>query len=156
MDLHQATGKQVTLYLVLGFRFPLTDWEAGPLRCCPVLLTLAIIDYISGYVKCFLGLILHKYQRIYLCIVYISADYRLWYNLCGGDTMVDKSRYKGYTSAHNEAHKRYMEGHVEIRARVSKDERDAIQAAAHAAGQSVNAYTRQAIQERMERDKATQ
>lgn len=66
--------------------------------------------------------------------------------------MGEQSRYKGYTPAHNEAHKRYMAGYVEIRARVSQAERDAIQAAAEAAGQSVNAYTRQAIQERMERD----
>ena len=70
--------------------------------------------------------------------------------------MGEQSRYKGYTPAHNQAHKRYMAGYVEIRARVSKDERDAIQAAAEAAGQSVNAYTRQAIQERMERDKGGQ
>lgn len=67
--------------------------------------------------------------------------------------MGEQSRYKGYTPAHNEAHKRYMAGHVEIRARVSQSERDAIQAAAEAAGQSLNAYTRQAIAERMERDK---
>lgn len=37
---------------------------------------------------------------------------------------------------------------------VPKGDKDAIQAAAEAAGQSVNAYTRQAIQERMERDRA--
>lgn len=62
------------------------------------------------------------------------------------------NRYKGYTPAQNDAQKRYMQGKVAIRAIVSQDERDAIQDAAKAAGQSINAYTRQAIQERMERD----
>lgn len=36
---------------------------------------------------------------------------------------------------------------------VPKGDKDAIQAAAEAVGQSVNAYTRQAIAERMERDR---
>lgn len=62
------------------------------------------------------------------------------------------TRYKGYTAAQNAAQQRYMQGKVALRAIVTKDERDAIQAAAEAAGQSLNAYTRQAIQERMERD----
>lgn len=62
------------------------------------------------------------------------------------------SRYKGYTAAQNSAQQRYMRDKIALRTIVSKDERDAIRAAAEAAGQSVNAYTRQAIQERMERD----
>lgn len=66
------------------------------------------------------------------------------------------NKYRGYTQAQNAAQQRYMQGKVALRTIVSRDERDAIQAAARAAGQSVNAYTRQAIQERMERDKATQ
>lgn len=62
------------------------------------------------------------------------------------------NKYKGYTPAQNAAQKRYMEDRIALRTIVLKDERDAIQAAAEAAGQSVNAYTRQAIWERMERD----
>lgn len=62
------------------------------------------------------------------------------------------SRYKGYTPAQNAAQQRYMQGKVALRTIVSTSERGAIQAAAEAAGQSVNAYTRQAIAERMERD----
>lgn len=62
-------------------------------------------------------------------------------------------QYKKYTPAHNKAHKRYMEGHVEIRARVSTEQRDAIQAHAAAQGESVNIFINRAIQETMERDK---
>lgn len=62
------------------------------------------------------------------------------------------NKYKGYTPAQNAAQQRYMKDKVALRTIVSRDERDAIQAAAQAAGQSVNAYTRQAIAERMERD----
>ena len=51
--------------------------------------------------------------------------------------MGEKSRYKGYTPAHNEAHKRYMTGYVEVRARVTQEDRDAIQAHAQARGESV-------------------
>lgn len=64
--------------------------------------------------------------------------------------------YKGYTQAQAAAYKRYSGKQATIYIRVPPDERDTIQAAAEAAGQSVNAYTRQAIQERMERDKAIQ
>lgn len=51
------------------------------------------------------------------------------------------------------AYKRYNATQATIYVRVPPAERDAIQAAAEAAGQSLNAYTRQAIAERMERDK---
>lgn len=61
--------------------------------------------------------------------------------------------YRGYTQAHNDAHKRYMEGHVEIRARVSTEQRDAIQDHAAARGESVNGFIKRAIQETMDRDK---
>lgn len=63
------------------------------------------------------------------------------------------TRYKGYTEAQNAAQQRYMQGKVALRTIVTKEERDAIQAAAEASGQSLNAYTRQALRERMERDK---
>lgn len=61
--------------------------------------------------------------------------------------------YKGYTQAQAAAYKRYSASQAIIYIRVPPEERDAIQAAAEAAGQSINAYTRQAIQERMERDR---
>lgn len=63
------------------------------------------------------------------------------------------NKYKGYTQAQNVAQQRYMRDRVALRTIVLREERDAIQAAAEAAGQSLNAYTRQAIKERMERDK---
>ena len=66
--------------------------------------------------------------------------------------MGEQSRYKGYTPAHNEAHKRYMAGYVEVRARVTQEDRDAIQAHAQARGESVNGFIKRAIQETMERD----
>lgn len=61
--------------------------------------------------------------------------------------------YKGYTPAQAAAYKRYNGKQATIYIRVPPEERDAIQAAAQEAGQSLNAYTRQAIQERMERDR---
>lgn len=61
--------------------------------------------------------------------------------------------YAGYTKARAEANKRWIAKQATIYIRVPPDERDIIQAAAEAAGQSLNAYTRQAIAERMERDK---
>lgn len=63
-------------------------------------------------------------------------------------------KYKGYTPAHGAAQRRYMQGHVEIRARVTVDYRDIIQAHAQARGESVNAFLTRAIAETMERDKA--
>lgn len=62
-------------------------------------------------------------------------------------------KYKKYTPAHNEAHKRYMQGHVEIRTRVPTEQRDAIRAHAAALGESVNVFINRAIRETMERDK---
>ena len=70
-----------------------------------------------------------------------------------GDNMDKKSTYRGYTQAHAAAHKKYMAGFVELRARVSHDERDAIQAHAAACGESVNEFLRRAARETMERDK---
>lgn len=62
--------------------------------------------------------------------------------------------YTGYTPAHGKAHGKYMSKYIELRARVTPEQRDAIQQAATDASQSVNAYIVQAIAERMERDKA--
>lgn len=70
--------------------------------------------------------------------------------------MPDKSRYKGYTQAQARASAKYRSKRARLDIMLPDDERAAIQAAAEAAGQSVNVYTRQAIRERMDRDKATQ
>lgn len=67
--------------------------------------------------------------------------------------MPDKSRYKGYTQAQARASAKYRSKRARLDIMLPDGERAAIQAAAEAAGQSVNAYTRQAIQERIERDR---
>ena len=67
--------------------------------------------------------------------------------------MEKKSQYKGFTPAQAKAHKKYMEGVVELRARVSYAERDSIQAHATARGESVNGFIKRAISEAMERDR---
>ncbi len=66
--------------------------------------------------------------------------------------MEKKSQYKGFTPAQARAHKKYMENFVELRARVSLERREEIQAHAAAQGESVNAFINRAIQETMERD----
>lgn len=67
--------------------------------------------------------------------------------------MEKKSQYKGFTPAQAKAHKKYMEGFVELRARVSYAERDSIQAHATARGESVNGFIKRAISEAVERDR---
>ena len=67
--------------------------------------------------------------------------------------MEKKSQYKGFTPAQAKAHKKYMEGFVELRARVSYAERDSIQAHATARGESVNGFIKRAISEAMERER---
>ena len=67
--------------------------------------------------------------------------------------MEKKSQYKGFTPAQAKAHKKYMEGFVELRARVSYAERDSIQAHATARGESANGFIKRAISEAMERDR---
>ena len=67
--------------------------------------------------------------------------------------MEKKSQYKGFTPAQAKAHKKYMEGFVELRARVSYAERDSIQAHATARGESVNGFIKRAISEAIERDR---
>lgn len=67
--------------------------------------------------------------------------------------MERKSQYKGFTPAQARAHKKYMENFVELRARVSPEKRDEIQAHAAACGESVNSFINRAIWETMERDK---
>lgn len=86
--------------------------------------------------------------------MYMYAHIVLWYTAFTGVITVEKkSQYKGFTPAQARAHKKYMENFVELRARVSPERRDEIQAHAAAHGESVNAFINRAIQEAMERDK---
>ena len=62
-----------------------------------------------------------------------------------------KSTYKGNTDARRKASNKYLHESVEdIRIRVPKGQKAEIQAAAAAAGESVNTYIRNAIASRME------
>lgn len=61
--------------------------------------------------------------------------------------------YKGYTPAMARAREKYRATRARIDIVTTEDIRDAIQTAAKTAGQSVNAYVVQAVQERIERDK---
>ena len=56
----------------------------------------------------------------------------------------------------NSAQQRYMQGKVALRAIVSQEDRDVIQAHAQARGESVNGFIKRAISEAMERDNAAQ
>lgn len=66
--------------------------------------------------------------------------------------MEKKSQYKGFTPAQARAHKKYMENFVELRARVSLERREEIQAHAEALGLSVNSFINIAIDEKIERE----
>lgn len=70
--------------------------------------------------------------------------------------MEKRSQYKGFTPAQARAHKKYMENFVELRARVSPDRRNEIQAHAKNRGESLNAFINRAITETMERDGSAQ
>lgn len=60
-----------------------------------------------------------------------------------------------YTQAGNKATQKYVREHLDrIEIREEKGYRDKIKAAADAAGQSVNAYILQAVEERMQREQA--
>ena len=62
------------------------------------------------------------------------------------------STYKGYTEARARAHKKYMKNFVEIKVRVTPEEREQIKAHAAARGESVNTFINRAITETMEHD----
>lgn len=58
-----------------------------------------------------------------------------------------------YTEAQAKAAKKYLKESVEdIRIRVPKGQKDIIKAAAESAGESLNTYVRNAIDQRMEQD----
>ena len=59
------------------------------------------------------------------------------------------------TEAQKRAQKKYMQGVATIQIRTSADRRDAIKAAADAAGESVNVYINKAVDQRMKRERGT-
>jgi|GEM_PF-223360 len=63
-----------------------------------------------------------------------------------------KSTYAGFTEARKEANKRYMEKFVEVKVRMTPDERDAIKAHAAKMDESTNAFIKRAIDETMDAD----
>ena len=65
-----------------------------------------------------------------------------------------KSTYSGQTDARRKANAKYLKESVEdIRIRVPKGQKDIIKAAAEAAGESLNTYVRNAIDQRMKQDR---
>ena len=63
-----------------------------------------------------------------------------------------KSKYRGFTPAQAEAHKRYMKDFVEIKVRMTADKRSIVQEHAAGMGESATAFINRAIDETMERD----
>lgn len=65
-----------------------------------------------------------------------------------------EERKSRYTEAQAKAAKKYLKESVEdIRIRVPKGQKDIIKAAAEAAGESLNTYVRNAIDQRMKQDR---
>lgn len=64
-----------------------------------------------------------------------------------------KSKYRGFTPAQAEAHKRYMKDFVEIKVRMTTEKRTTVQEHAANMGESATAFINRAIDETMTRDK---
>ena len=67
-----------------------------------------------------------------------------------------KSKYRGFTPAQAEAHKRYMENYVEVKVRMTPERRAEIKKHAAATGESVTAFINRAINETISRDNLQQ
>lgn len=63
-----------------------------------------------------------------------------------------KTKYRGFTPAQAEAHKRYMKDFVEIKVRMKAEKRAIVQEHAANMGESATAFINRAINETMERD----
>ncbi len=63
-----------------------------------------------------------------------------------------KTKYRGFTPAQAEAHKRYMKDFVEIKVRMKADKRTSVQKHAANMGESTTAFINRAIDETMEHD----
>ncbi len=64
-----------------------------------------------------------------------------------------KTKYRGFTPAQAEAHKRYMKDFVEVKVRMKVEKRTIIQEHASKMGESTTAFINRAIDEAMKRDK---
>lgn len=67
-------------------------------------------------------------------------------------TDTKKNKYRGFTPAQAEAHKRYMKNYVEIKVRMTADKRALVQEHAAKMGESATGFINRAIDETMERD----
>ena len=78
-----------------------------------------------------------------------------WIQKKEGVTMPEdkKTKYRGFTPAQAEAHKRYMKDFVEIKVRMKAEKRTIIQEHAANMGESATAFINRAIDETMKRDK---
>lgn len=63
-----------------------------------------------------------------------------------------KTKYRGFTPAQAEAHKRYMKDFIEIKVRMKAEKRSIVQEHATSMGESATAFINRAIDETMERD----
>ena len=66
--------------------------------------------------------------------------------------MEKKSSYRGLTEAQNRAHKKYMQNFVEIKVRMTHEQRTKVQEHAKMMGESATAFINRAIDEAMKRD----
>ncbi len=64
-----------------------------------------------------------------------------------------KTKYRGFTPAQAEAHKRYMKDFIEIKVRMKAEKRSIVQEHAASMGESATAFINRAIDETMERDR---
>ncbi len=64
-----------------------------------------------------------------------------------------EKKKRSYTEAQARAQKRYMAAFEQVVLRLTKEQKIAMQSAAAAAGESMNAYALTAIEQRMEREK---
>ena len=67
-----------------------------------------------------------------------------------------KTKYRGFTPAQAEAHKRYMKDFIEIKVRMKAEKRSIVQEHAASMGESATAFINRAIDETMERDSQKQ
>lgn len=67
-----------------------------------------------------------------------------------------KTKYRGFTPAQAEAHKRYMKDFIEIKVRMKAEKRSIVQEHAVSMGESATAFINRAIDETMERDNQKQ
>lgn len=65
-----------------------------------------------------------------------------------------KTKYKGFTPAQAEAHKRYMKDFVEVKVRMKAEKRTIIQEHAAKMGESTTAFINRAVDEAMARDES--